>query len=426
MSGLVAVFAVGYAYGITRANLPETYSHFIFDSGVLGLYATQLFRRLSPLNESKVSPLRPWFEFLVAWPLLLFLIPIQDRLVQLVGLRGNIFFLPFLLFGARLDGDDRHRLALWIAGLNLAAFAFAGAEYLMGLERFFPHNRMTELIYISKDIAGHTAFRIPSIFANAHAYASTMAITLPLLIGSVVQNRKRDRHSYLLVAAIVSSLLGILMTGTRTHFVVAGIILIVATFSLRTRVAYALGWLILLGGIGWGISGEDRLQRFLSLSDTDAVAERVAVSVNMSLVDAAQQYPMGNGLGGGGTSIPYFLQDRIKNPVVLENEYARIMLEQGILGLVIWLAFIFWLLTRRDNWQTHDPWHVGRRLAWCACASYFAASVVGTGMLTAVPFTSLLLLSAGWIGARQTEKVEERHFAGIDDFHSYSMGSELL
>ena len=147
VSGLIAVLGVGYAYGITRANVSETYSHFIFDAGVIGLYAAQLFRRLNGSELQRVSHLRPWLEFLIAWPLLLFLIPIQDWLIQFVGLRGSIFLLPFVLFGARLRGEDRYRLALWIAGLNLVAFAFAGAEYFLGLDKFFPRNHVTDLIY---------------------------------------------------------------------------------------------------------------------------------------------------------------------------------------------------------------------------------------------------------------------------------------
>jgi len=51
-------------------------------------------------------------------------------------------------------------------------------------------------------------------------------------------------------------------------------------------------------------------------------------------------------LGGGGTSIPYFLQDRVKDPVAIENEYGRILLEAGIPGLLIWLIFIFWTVAR--------------------------------------------------------------------------------
>lgn len=400
VNGLIAVLGMGYMYGITRANVPETFSHFIFDSGVVGLYAAQLFRQLTPLEHFKVGPLKPWLEFLIAWPFLLFLIPIQDLLIQFVGLRGNIFLLPFILLGARLDAADRYRLALWIAGLNLLAFAFAGAEYFLGLEQFFPHNSVTELLYLSKDVMGHSQYRIPSSFANAHAYGGTMVMGLPLLIGAVVQKHKSSSHLQLLVLGIGAALLGVLMSAARTHFFVAGVLIIVATFSLRSRLGYALGWLILLGGIGWVVSGDLRLQRFMELRNTDSVVERISWSVNMSFFEIAADYPFGNGLGGGGTSIPYFLRGRIVNPVMMENEYARIMLEQGIMGLLIWIMFIIWLLTRRGG-NPRDSWYLGRRLAWVSCAVFFTIALTGTGLLTSIPQSSLFLLLVGWVGARQ-------------------------
>jgi hypothetical protein len=127
----------------------------------------------------------------------------------------------------------------------------------------------------------------------------------------------------------------------------------------------------------------------------------------MDFFEVAAKYPFGNGLGGGGTSIPYFLRQRITNPVLMENEYARIMLEQGIMGLLMWIAFIFWLLSRRDR-DRSDSWYIGRRLAWISCGTFFLTAVMGTGLLTSIPLTSLFLLLAGWIGAAQTrEEVAE-------------------
>jgi hypothetical protein len=408
VSGLITVFGVGYAYGVTRANVPETFSHFIFDAGVIGLYAAQLFHRLSPLEQFKVGQLRPWLEFMIAWPLLLFFIPIQDLLVQFVGLRGSIFLLPFIFLGARLDGKDRYRLALWIAGFNLLAFAFAGTEYLFGLQRFYPYNRVTELIYISKDLVGHTAYRIPASFVNAHAYGGTMVMGLPLLLGAVVQKHKASFHLQLLVLGIVTALVGVLMSAARTHFLIAAILIFVATFSWRSKLGYALGWIILLCSLGWVVSGEERLQRFMELRNTDAMVERISWSVNMNFFEIAAQYPFGNGLGGGGTSIPYFLQGRIINPVTMENEYARIMLEQGIIGLVLWIVFILWLFTRRNE-DPHDPWYLGKRLAWVSSAVLFVIGLTGTGLLTSIPQSSLFLLLVGWVGARQpkTEPAED-------------------
>lgn len=399
VNGLCAVLTVGYAYGITRANVPETLSHFIFDAGVVGLYAAQLFRKLTPLQRFKIEPLKPWLEFLIAWPLLLFLIPVQDFLIQFVGLRGSIFLLPIIFLGARLDAQDRYRLALWIAGLNLVAFTLAGAEYFFGLERFFPRTSVTELMYLSKDVVGYSQYRIPSSFINAHAYGGTMVMGLPLLIGALMQKRTTSFQNQLLVAGIATALLGILMSATRTHFLVAAVLVIVAAFSLRSRFGYALGWVFMMCGIGWLVSGEQRLQRFMELANTDSIAERISWSVNMNFIEIAAQYPFGNGLGGGGTSIPYFLRDRIVNPIGMENEYARIMLEQGIVGLLLWILFVIWLLTRRN--ENYDSWYIGRRLAWVSCAVYFTVGLTGTGLLTSIPQSCLFLLLVGWVGARQ-------------------------
>ncbi|HSS20298.1 MAG TPA: hypothetical protein VLL54_09495 [Pyrinomonadaceae bacterium] len=401
LAGLGAVIGVGYAYGLMRANVPETFSHFIFDAGVIGLYLAQLLKRLSPVEEFKVGPLRTWLEFLIAWPLLLFFVPIQDYLIQFVGLRGSIFLLPFVFLGARLTGEDRYRLALWIAALNLVAFLFAGAEYFLGLERFFPHNQVTELVYLSKDVIGHTQYRIPSSFANAHAYGGTMVMGLPLLLGALIQKRKVGFQFQLLMLGTGTALLGVLMSAAKTHFVAAVALIIVATFSLRSRFGYAFGWIILICAIGWFASSEQRLQRFVELRDTDSVAERISWSVNMNLLEIAKKYPFGNGLGGGGTSIPYFMQGRIINPVAMENEYARIMLEQGLVGVFIWILFVIWVCTRRDRAPT-DSWYLGRRLAFVTCGLYFVTGLTGTGLLTSIPQTSLFLLLVGWVGARQT------------------------
>ena len=85
--------------------------------------------------------------------------------------------------------------------------------------------------------------------------------------------------------------------------------------------------------VAYGVSGDERLQRFRSLQDPGFIAQRIGDSVNLSFIELVRTYPLGNGLGGGGTSVPYFLQDRIRNVVMMENEYARILLELGIPGL---------------------------------------------------------------------------------------------
>jgi hypothetical protein len=400
VAGLVATIGIGYVYGIVRANVPETFSHFIFDAAVLGFYVTQFSHHFSAEQERKVGGLKAWVQLLALLPLILFFIPNQDWLVRLVGLRASIFLLPFLFIGAWLEPEERYKLALSLAGLNILALAFAVIQFFVGVEPFFPRNEVTYLIYKSRDLVGYTAYRIPSFFNNSHSYAGAITVTLPLLIGALIQKHKSVWAGKVLALALGATLLGIFLTGARSPVVIAGIIIVVATFSLRSRLGYAAGWLMILLAVGWIVSGEERLQRFTLLADTDAVVERLSGSVNMGFVEMARNYPFGNGLGGGGTSMPYWMQRQIHDPVVMENEYGRIMLEQGILGLAIWIAFLIWALAqyvRNDS----DKWSLGRKLAWVTCATFLAAGVAGTGTFTAIPQTCLLLLLIGWMSASQ-------------------------
>jgi hypothetical protein len=404
------VLAIGYVYGIVRANVQETLGHFIFDAAVLGFYITQFSRRYSSDQEAKIRKLKPWFEALMILPVLMFFVPLQDWLVRLVGLRGGIFLLPFLLIGAWLEPGERYTLALWLAGFNVAALAFAGVEFVVGVEPFFPRNNVTYLIYMSKDVLGSTAYRIPSFFNNSHSYAGAITFTLPLLLGAMVQKHKQRWIGKFLGVALGATFLGVFVAAVRTPVILAGIVVLVATFSLRNRVGFAIGWLIILVSVGWIVSGEERLQRFMLLKNTDSVAERFSMSVNTGFIDMVQSYPFGNGLGGGGTSMPYWMEGQVRNRVMIENEYARIVAEQGVIGLVLWIGFLFSVFSRYSS-DSSDPWHIGRRLAWVLCLAQFATGLIGTGILTAIPQTCLLLLLMGWVASvRVQENCPETHF----------------
>ncbi len=407
--GLATVFTVGYFYGILRANVPEPSSHFIFDAAVAGLYLTQLWRRAPAGERQSQQLLRLWVGLLVAWPALLFFVPVQSYPVQFVGLRGNVFLLPFLLLGGRLRDDDVYKLALWFGVLNIIAAAFAGAEFFLGVESFYPRNEVTDLIYksiVDEDFANpdrSTALRIPATFTGAHAYAGMMVMTLASIVGAWALRRERSRwERRLLYAAMAVSAVGVFAAAARTPVIILALMLL--TFFLTIRLK-AQGWVFLLvmfAGVGWIVSSEARLQRFMTLQDVEFVGERVSWSVNDNFTQILTEYPLGNGLGGGGTSMPYFLASEVSPPTTyMENEYARIVLEQGVLGLCLWVAFIVWLFTRR-NVRRSDPWYVGRRLTWVACAAFFATGMIGKGLLTSIPGTALILLGAGWIAVRRT------------------------
>ena len=152
--------------------------------------------------------------------------------------------------------------------------------------------------------------------------------------------------------------------------------------------------------VGYWVYSHPRLQRFTNLK-TNYVGERVYASVNESFLDALWKYPLGNGLGGGGTSIPYFLQERLKNPVTIENEYGRMLLEVGIPGLCLWMAFVVAAIGGGHAPRT-SPWRIGWQMSRIICALLFGTAFIGMGLLTAIPGTALLLLMTGWLCAPAT------------------------
>lgn len=397
--GLCAVLTVGYLYGITRANVGGIGTYLMFDGSVLALYAAQLFRAVTHEEMVRLRELRFWTISLILWPTFLFVVflvfPNNDPAVELVGLRANVFLLPFLLLGARLHADDIMDIAIFCGVLNLGAVALGGAEFLLGIERFYPMNETTEIIYRSHDLLDNTAHRIPGSFVNAHAFAGTLATTLPFVLGAWSQPNQRRWIGPLLAGAGVASFVGIFMAATRTHMITAAALAVVMSLSGGLSKGQWLRWVVAMALVGYVVSGDVRLQRFTTLTEEGALSERVSGSVNENLLDVATRFPLGNGLTSGGTSVPSFLRSTPGPGMLLENEYARISIEQGVPGLLLWGFFLVWVIIKFPRGRL-DSWLLGRRLAWTACLSIFLSGMLGIGMMASVPQTSIMLLLIGW------------------------------
>lgn len=406
--GLISLFAFGYFYGIVRANLLTTFAHFIFDAGLIGLYLSQDWLSSNAVDRRRLAPMHGWIVALIAWPVLITFLPFQPLLVSLVGLRGNIFFLPLLALGIRLRTKDLLPLSYGLAVLNLVALGFAVAEYFLSVQRFYPESAVTAIIYASNDVAGGF-LRIPAIFVNASSYGGAMACTIPYLLGAWTQPQRKNLR-VLVVLGVGAAFIGILMSATRTHFVVAVAIVCVMLFTTRLKTSTWVALILLLGIAAWLAATNPRFQRFKTLSDTDYVSGRIAGSVNRGFFEILFEYPMGNGMGGGGTSIPYFLEGQVRNPIGLENEYSRILCEQGVIGLLIWVCFVGWVFFRAPVAFAKGQWANGRRGVWCYAAFSMLAALSGIGLLTAIPQSALLLLGVGWVTtpmAPETESPEE-------------------
>lgn len=397
--GLIALISIGYAYGILRANLATPLAHFIFDAGVCGFYLAQFRVLKSRFASRDGQQLRNWTMALMLWPILLFFVPLQDPVVQIVGLRGTIFLLPFLLLGPRLTRQDWCTLGTALAVLNLIALAVGVAEFYLGIELFFPRNELTQIIYASDDVGISNAYRIPATFSSAHAYAGTIIGSIPVILACWVQQLRKRWMWWLCLLGVFAAMLGAELSAARLPIVILCTMIIALFWTTGLSPRLRLGMIGLCLLLAWLTAGEDRLQRMTTLKDTKMVSERVHGSVNESFWEAIRDYPFGNGLGGGGTSLPYFLQGRVRNPVFIENDFGRVELETGLIGLSLWVFFVFWL-ARRPDWK-RDRLHPARIVSKVMCLTSIATSFVGTGLFTSIPFSLLLLLQIGWFAIPQ-------------------------
>ncbi|HEX8439463.1 hypothetical protein [Archangium sp.] len=396
--GLGVLMLFGYFYGILRARYLDGFSHFIFDGAVVGLYLAFFTRRKRAARVGRDGvALRLWVKVLMLWPLFtLVLSPFLDSqhfFIQIVGLRVAILLLPFITIGASLDEKELDTFGTWVLWLNAVAFVFALAELRLGVEPFFPRNASSQIIYNSTDVGEERLPRIPSIFNSAHAYAGTMLMSLPMLVRRWIRVPK-DR--LLTTAMLVASVLGIFISAARSPVAQLALtillLLVVSRFSMK-MLASVLGLGLVVGLV---VMTNERFQRFLTLQDTSYVSDRMVASVNESLTNVLLNYPMGSGLGSAaGTSIPFFLMDLARPQIGLENEFGRIALEQGLPGLMLWLCFLGWLATRLPPRRRGAP-VVADRMMWVSMLVMWMTAFLGTGTLSSIPGSALLLL---WMGA---------------------------
>jgi len=395
--GVAASLAAGYLYGILRANLDSPVGQLVYDAALAGLFLGCLSRRIRRTERARLRLLFPWALALIGWPTLLLFVPSQPFLVQLVGWRGNVLFVPFILIGAALGQRELLRIARCVAVFNLVALAFATAEVFLSVARFYPNNALDAIIFKSSDVyfAGAGHLRIPATFTHSAAYASTMLATLPLLFGGFRNEQSRWRQR-LFLSSIAASGIGVFLAASRSAAVELLIFLVGISFiNFRSRLTPRY-WILAVSIVAAVVGFSPRMQRFETLTDLRMVKDRLHESVNGSLIDLLIQYPLGNGLGGGGTSMPYYLSGQVHNPVGIENEYSRLLAEQGLPGLLMWLGFVVWLLKQRPLVRS-SSWTIGWRLARIYCAISFVTAQLGTGMLNAIPQSAFLMIYAGWI-----------------------------
>jgi hypothetical protein len=126
------------------------------------------------------------------------------------------------------------------------------------------------------------------------------------------------------------------------------------------------------------------------------VRERISFSVSMSFLDILMSYPFGAGLASAfGTSIPYFLEGTpgLHSQIGLESEYARLLLEEGVLGLATWVSLAVYSSFRRQS--VHDLSPTASAYLRALLLLSWLTGALGTGALSSVPGSLLIFVAVG-------------------------------
>ena len=398
-AGVCAVLTVGYLNGLIRGNFSGAASAFIFDSSLIGLYLGSINSQWKILSPVKKTLLWQWIIALVAWPTLLSLAPVNHPLVQLVALRGTILFVPMLAIGWSLTNADRVLISKWFVVLNAMAAYFAALVYFNGLEAVFPRNAATELAYRSRDIAGG-AYRIPASFLSAHAYGGTMLASLPMMLHPACW---KGSWKLLQSLGVVLAIAGLLACGARQPLVVLAVAALIAVLASRGSGKVTAAIVAVIAIAIPIASSTPRFQRILTLQDTELVERRINMSANDRFFDLLLTYPAGAGMGSSvGTSIPSFLAAYAPQPIGMENEMSRILIDQGWMGLGLWIGFVAWVCSPPAARQGRH-WPLLILGSYSLVVAIWLTAFIGTGTLSSIPGSAILMLMMGTIVRGKSE-----------------------
>lgn len=394
--GLSAVLAIGYFNGVLRANFLSVWTTFMFDAAVLGMYLVFLAR--PEAAGIWKTPASRWLFLLCLWPSMLCLIPRNDMLVQLVALRATIWYLPVLLIATRLTSRDLQVITRVLAVLNLAAFAVGCYLYVVGVPALYPENAVTQIMYRSNDVAGGH-HRIPATFLSAHQYGGTSGMTLVFLLGRLLQPGVSVLERTLLAAGSAAAVGGVLLCAARQPALAAGLMFLIAWILSGFSLRFGSVLVVLVGSAVFVALSDERLQRLQTLENSDEFGDRLEGSANAGFIDLMVDYPIGAGLGCAvGTSIPFFLADSAPEQIGLESEYSRLLVDQGMVGLGLWIGFILWMYNRPPK-VASSPWRIGILMMYTGTGIAWMTALVGGGVLSSVPSSVLLLLQMGVLAA---------------------------
>ena len=294
---------------------------------------------------------------------------IENKLIPILGLRVNFFYVPLIYLAYYyLDTGERLRKFLSLAvipcmliSILVMVQVYTGHEWWL---KFFGNPKMLPLYSIHTNIAGSLFHRPNGIFADAGRFIQYSTILIFFAIGyhSILKTQKSKLVALFSIAVIFLSMI---FSGTRSGVIIhlAGLGLIYGISSLtqlrktlhKTMATLGVIALIAVGVTAYSqIYSEEKMQqRFDFLVVTlDPGSEHFEVGGRGQMhldeiklaFDKAGFFGWGTGMNTLGMRYIIDRDAKINRLGGFEDGYASLIAEFGILGPVVWLIWIFHLI----------------------------------------------------------------------------------
>jgi len=290
----------------------------------------------------------------------------------LLGFKLYFYYFPLIFVGYALirDQKDLYRFLLitmifagLIAGVGIVQ-AVVGPQFLNPAE-IAPDIRQLSTLYRYAPISGAKVFRPSSVFVSDGRFASYLVLMWIVGLGmSGYLLLRRQRGQLLVLGSMGFIVVAIALSGSRGAFVesIGSTLILIAAFlwnaplasrqahrlgSAASRICIAAGCALLLGitffpdaiGARWSLYSE-------TLSPSSPYSELVSRGAeypteNLMYAITQPNWIFGNGIGTTSLGTQYITRILREPPPTIGSEsgWGNLLLELGILGLALWLAW---------------------------------------------------------------------------------------
>lgn len=244
--------------------------------------------------------------------------------------------------------------------------------------------------------------RVFSFLSDAGQFGANQAYTgVVLMIASMGFKKWPEKLFFLSVSLL--AFYGMVISGTRGAISIplGGIM---AYVVLRKNIKIMiLGFLMLVGififfkytNIG---QGNAQIRRMRTAFDPNDASLQVRLANQNKLKSYMASRPFGGGIGHGGTKAQRFLPNAYLSQVPTDSGYVLIWVEEGVVGLVLFLGIFFYILARsslRIMFVIKNPIVKYKMSALVAGMSGIIVANYGNAVLAQMPTSMLIFTSMG-------------------------------